>query len=147
LALVIMLVASEKAQAQFMGYGGGYFNPAFGFGYPAFGYGYPGLGYGYPFWGYASYSPYPYYNPGYTLPALGGGYPALGYGYAYPGTNLGMGYLGLYGSGFYNPLFGVGLTPLGTESYLYETQFLGRVPRAPARYPGPAPGPPGPLAR
>src|SRR5262245_37095404 len=128
LSLIIVLVPSEKAGAQVVGYGWGYINPAFGYGYPAFGYGYPafgygypGVGYAYPFWGFSSAPPSPYFNPGYTLPALGAGYPASGYGYAYPGTNLGMGYLGLYGSGFYNPLFGAGLTPLGVQSYMYET--------------------------
>jgi hypothetical protein len=147
LAVVIALSFSGKAQAQFPAYGMGYGFPGMGYGFPGMGYGFPGMGFGYggwggwyPGWGF-SYTPYPYYEPGYTLPALGAGYPGLGYGYAFPGTGLGMGYLNLYGSGYYSPLFGVGLTPLGTQSYLFETQLLGRTPRVSRGYYGSAPRP------
>ena len=34
------------------------------------------------------------------------------------------------GVGYVNPMFGVGLTPLGNYSFMMETRLLGRVPRA-----------------
>jgi hypothetical protein len=41
------------------------------------------------------------------------------------------------GVGYWNPMFGVGLTPLGNYSYMMETQLFGRgVPRVPTRYYG-----------
>ncbi len=89
------------------GYGGFYGYP--GIGYGGFGYGYPmaavpygyGYGYGYPAYAYGGYPGFQYY----------------GFGYGNPG---------FYTPGLANPLFGVGMTPLGVQSYLYETQILGR---------------------
>jgi hypothetical protein len=49
----------------------------------------------------------------------GYGYPAVGYGYGY-------GYPGFYGGGYMPPMYGIGLTPLGTQSYMMETQLFGR---------------------
>jgi hypothetical protein len=121
-----------------MGYGyGGY-----GYGYPGVGYGaygYPGLGYGfgYPALGYGGYG-YGYGYPGLGYGGYGYGYPGLGYGFGgygfgYGGYAYGAGYGGLtpYTSGFtapgtYNPLFGLGLTPLGVQSALAERYVLGR---------------------
>ena len=61
----------------------------------------------------------------------GYGYPAW-YGYGYPGFRyygFGYGNPGFYTPGLMNPLFGVGMTPLGAQSYMYETQVLGRRSR------------------
>ncbi len=143
LALAIVLMPSEKADAQMMGFGGGYGYPGMmGYGYPGMmGYGYPGMmGYGYPgMMGYG-YRPFGYgvYNSGYLNPGFGYGYPGFGYGYGYGGMGFAPGYAGYWGTGYRNPLFGVGLTPLGTQSYLMETRLLGRVPRASSRYYGSA---------
>ncbi len=72
--------------------------PGFGWG----GYGYPGMGYG---WG-------------------GYGYPGMGYAYGYPGVN----YAGpLIASPYANSLFGVGLSPLGVNSYFSEANLMGRA--------------------
>jgi hypothetical protein len=93
-----------------MGFGA----PGFGYGYgvPGFGFGFPGFGYGYGFAG------------GFGLGGLGLGF----------GTPIGFGYPGVGGFGFApianpwaNPLFGVGLTPLGTASYTIESNQLGRA--------------------
>jgi hypothetical protein len=115
LALAVLLVSSQSAKAQFPGYGGW----GMGYGYPAWGYG--GMAYGYPAWGYGGPYGYPY---------MGYGYPMYGfaYGYSYPRPGLGIGYgnLGFYPPGLMNPLFGVGMTPLGVQSYMYETRVLGR---------------------
>ncbi len=127
LALAILLVSSKTARAQFPGYGGmgmAYGYPGWGYGgfygYPAmrFGYGYGAMGYGFPGMGFGYYGGY--------------GYPAYGYGYGYPGfgySGFGYGNPGFYSPGLFNPLFGVGLTPLGVQSYMYETQVLGRRSR------------------
>ena len=123
LALAILGTASAPAQAQFPAYGGGGFGVAYpGWGYDGF-YGYPGMGYGYGMMGYG-------------YPAMGGGfYGGYGYpGFAYGGPGFeyygfGYGNPGFYTPGLMNPLFGVGMTPLGVESYLYETQVLGRRSR------------------
>ena len=107
LALVAVLavgLGASSASAQY------YNPPGFGFGNP------PGIGYGYPGMGYGGY---------------GYGYPGLGFGYG--GFAYGAGYGGLtpYTSGFtapgtYNPLFGLGLTPLGVQSAMAERYVLGR---------------------
>ncbi|MHB1556749.1 MAG: hypothetical protein ACYC61_04620 [Isosphaeraceae bacterium] len=159
LALFLILMPTEDAGAQFMGYGYGY--PGWGYGgwgggYPGWGYG--GFGYGYPVVGFAGGAAYTY--PGLAFPVVTG-YQAYGmggyggWGWGYPGYGYGgmgyggMGYgaygymsggIGMSGVGFWNPMFGVGLTPLGTQSYLYETRMLGRVPRVPTQYGGGAYG-------
>src|SRR5258708_4988758 len=115
LALLAAGVQSVKAQY-------------FGSGYPGYGYGsgYPGYGYG----GYGGYgvAGYPY-----MLGAYGYGsglYPGYTYGYTafngvIPGYNMGMPY-GWTGPGSWNPLFGVGTTPLAVESALTERYMIGR---------------------
>jgi hypothetical protein len=145
LALVLALMPTGKAEAQYMGFGG-------------YGYGYPGWGWGYPGWGWGGYGypsiAYNYGYPGYGLGnipisgnfIMGGpgiGYGGMGYGYAgmgygYGGYGYAPGGIGMSGVGYWNPMFGVGLTPLGTSSYMMETQVLGRVPRSSIRYGGTA---------
>jgi hypothetical protein len=125
LAVAIVLVAAQWANAQFPAYGGmgmGFGYPGWGYGgfygYPFMGYGYGGIGYGYPMYGFGY---------GYSYPRYGFGYP--GFGYGYPGFQyygFGYGNPGFYTPGLANPLFGVGMSPLGAQSYLYETQVLGR---------------------
>ncbi len=125
LALAIVLFSSVTASAQFPAYGGGGIAvgyPGWGYGgfcgYPAVGYGYGGL-YGYPAMGYG----------GIGFAGAGYGYGYGGFGYGYPGFQyygFGYGNPGFYTPGLLNPLFGVGMTPLGAQSYLYETQVLGR---------------------
>jgi hypothetical protein len=144
LAVAMVLMPTGKAEAQYMGFGG------FGYGYPGWGYG----GWGYPGWGWGGYGypsiaynyGYPGYGfgnipvsgnfvmgaPGYGYGGLGYGYGGLGYGYG--GFGYAPGGIGMSGVGYWNPMFGVGLTPLGTQSYMMETQLLGRVPRTSARY-------------
>jgi hypothetical protein len=96
-----------------LGYGGMGYG---GMGYGGMGYGYGGMGYGYPMMGYG-------YGMGYG--GMGYGFGGMGYGYGFPG--YGMGYGNPYAlSGLFNPLFGVGMTPLGLQSYLYERNVLGR---------------------
>ncbi len=144
LALFLVLIPAEKAGAQFMGYGYGYPGYGYGYGGPGMGYGgggWGGYGYGYPAMGYGGMG-----GGGYGYPAFGGAVvPAYGgYGMGYPGyTYGGLGYggfgyvpgnIGLSGVGFWNPMFGVGLTPLGTQSFMTETRLLGRVPRVSNRY-------------
>jgi hypothetical protein len=127
--LTILLMTAGKACAQLPGYGWGGGYPGVGFGYPGVGYGYTGVGYSYPAFGYG-------------YPAFGYGYPAFGYGLgsglAYPGPVWSVGYPFPYNPAYGNPLFGVGLSPLGVQSYLFETRLLGRVPRASASYYGAA---------
>jgi hypothetical protein len=135
LALAILLVPARPARAQFPAYGGG----GMGFAYPAWGYGgfsgypamgYDGMGYGYGGMGYG------YGGMGYGYPGMGGGFYG-GYGfpaYAYAGSGFqyygfGYGNPGFYTPGLMNPLFGIGMTPLGAQSYMYETQVLGRRSR------------------
>jgi hypothetical protein len=155
LALAILLVSSQTANAQFPAYGGG----GMVAGYPGFGFGmgYPGMGYGYPIGGYGigpygmdgfggmGYGGVGYGGMGYGGMGYGGmGYGGMGYGgMGYGGMGYGMGYGGFgyggYGYGYpniyaqtsplYNPLFGVGLTPLGAQSYMVETQLFGRRSR------------------
>jgi len=126
LALTILLVSSGTASAQFPAYGGG----GMAVGYPGWGYG--GF-YGYPAMGYGGFYGYPGMGYGYG----GIGYGGMGYGYGgiaygYPGFQyygFGYGNPGFYTPGLMNPLFGVGMTPLGVQSYMYETQVLGRRSR------------------
>jgi len=135
LALAILLVSSATASAQFPAYGGGGMAvgyPFFGYGYgsPGMGYGYGGPGYGYPIGGYGI-GPYGMGGSGYGGMGYGMGYG--GFGYGYPGYSYGYGYgsPNIYArtSPLYNPLFGVGLTPLGAQSYMLETQLFGRRSR------------------
>ena len=159
LAMAILLVSSQSAHAQFPAYGGGGIAvgyPFFGYGYglPGMGYGYGELGYGYPIGGYGIG---PYGMGGYGGIGYGMGYGGMGYGMGYGGMGYGgmgyggMGYGGMgYGMGYggfgyggygfypniyaqtsplYNPLFGIGLTPLGAQSYMLETQLFGRRSR------------------
>jgi hypothetical protein len=143
LAFALVQVPIEKAHAQYMGMGYGY--P--GWGYGGWGYG----GWGYPGWGWGGYGypsiAYNYGYPGYgfgNIPVSGNfvmgapGYGYGGFGYGYGGFGYAPGGIGMSGVGYWNPMFGVGLTPLGTSSYMMETQVLGRVPRSSIRYGGTA---------
>jgi hypothetical protein len=125
LALVFHALPATEARAQFYGYPG--MGGGMGYGYPGlgggFGYGYPGLGggmgYGYPGMGVGF---------GYGYPGMGGGF---GYAGGYYGGGFGYGASPIYGygnpgPGVYNPMFGVGLTPLGVNSALSERYVLGR---------------------
>jgi hypothetical protein len=140
-ALALILMPAGKAHAQFMGYGG------YGFGYPGWGYGgwgwggygYPGgyYNYGYPFYGMGNFPVYGNFNMGYAGFGYGGygGYGGFGgYGLGYGGYMPGG--IGVSGVGYFNPMFGVGLTPLGTQSFFVESKLFGRVPRASGRYYG-----------
>lgn len=108
LILALLAVRTPTARAQVVGYGGiAYPGPGFGFAYP--GHGFPGYIAGIPPYGY-----------GYAV-----GYPAVDYlGVGYPGY-VGVPY-GPFGPGYANPLFGLGLTPLGVQSALGERYLLGR---------------------
>ncbi len=148
LIVVALVFGPEAARAQFPGYGWGYGFPGYGyaaypgpygFGMSGFGSG-MGYGFGMPGFGYGIG-----YGYGFGMPGFGYG---MGYGYGMPGYGLGVGYgngvpgLGIYygspafgvvGSGspivnspYLNPLFGVGMTPLGLQSYLTESNLLGR---------------------
>ena len=157
LAMAIVLLPTGKASAQFMGYGGyGYGYPGWGYGGWGWGwggYGYPGMAYNYGYPGYGLgnipvYGNYVMAAPGYGMGYGGYGMGYGGYGMGYGGYGMGyggygMGYggfgympggIGMSGIGYWNPMFGVGLTPLGTQSYMYETRVLGRTPRTSARY-------------
>ena len=141
LALVSFAFTPRTCQAQFFGYGG-YGYPGFYGGYGGYGgYGmYGGYGgYGYPMMGGMGYGGFGYpmmggmgYGYGYPMMGYGYGYPMMGgygYGYGYP---FGAGYPGFSYTGallsnpYTNPLFGVGLTPLGVNSYFTEMNLLGR---------------------
>jgi hypothetical protein len=119
--IVLTLIATPRAaQAQFPGYdwpygGMGYPFPSFGYGMygSPYGFGFPGVGYGYGALGFG-------------YPGLGIGYPAFGYGGP------------LFANPYANPLFGVGLTPLGLQSYNTELNFMGRGRASPIP-PGGAP--------
>jgi hypothetical protein len=138
LAVATVLCWAGMARAQFPAYGGG----GMAFGYPGWGYGgfygYPGIGYGYgygaiglgyPGWGYGG---------SYAFPGIGSGYAGWGYGYPFSAAGyfggfgypmdygFGYGNPGFFTPGLFNPLFGVGLTPLGAQSYMIETQLFGR---------------------
>jgi hypothetical protein len=127
------LVPPATARAQFPGYGwgdgfAGYGFPGFGYGAYAgpYGLGMPGYGYGFGMPGYGFGLGYGFGVPGYGY-ALGGyGVPGIGIYYGYPA-------FGVEGSGsaivnhpYLNPLFGVGMTPLGLQSYVTESNLLGR---------------------
>ena len=139
LASTILLISAGKAGAQYPGYGWGGGYPGVAYGYPGVGFGSPGMGYGFPGVGFGSPGMgYGFPGVGYGFPGFGYGYPAFGYGVAaagpaYPGPVYVAGYPGPFTFwGYESPLFGVGLSPLGVQSYLYETRVLGRVPRASA---------------
>jgi hypothetical protein len=142
LALAAVLIALSwgptPARGQMFGYGmpgyggygmggyGGYGYPGFGYGgYAMGGYGYPGFGYGYPGVGYGGF------GYGYGYPAVGYGFGGgLGYPVGLPSPAYGYyggpyGY-GISGPGAFNPLFGMGLTPLGVQSAQAERYLLGR---------------------
>lgn len=135
LALLFLTVPATRSEAQFFGYGG--------YGYPGYGFGYGGFG-----------APGAVYGYGFVPGAVGGfggpfGYGvAPGYGFAVPGANFGS--LGNpYGAplgtgpGDVNPLLGLGLTPLGVQSALTETNWIrGAMPRANPARPAPAPAHP-----
>lgn len=118
LVAVFLIAPTTRARAQFIGYPGyGYGYPGYGYGYPAYGYAYPAYGYGYGLAGAGAGLAYGY--PGYAYAS-----PAFGYRYGY-GAALNPAYPVynpyLYsGYGNFNPLFGVGLTPLGVQSALAE---------------------------
>ncbi|MBV8269501.1 MAG: hypothetical protein JO252_24525 [Planctomycetaceae bacterium] len=123
LALAILALPSTAARAQVIGYG------SFGYGYPGFGYGYgyPGFGYygsyGYPGFGYGGYG----YGSNFALP---------GYGYGYPGYNLGVPQFisPTLGTGYVNPLYGLGLSGLGVQSAPAEQILSGRGDQGLAGY-------------
>ncbi len=147
-ALTLLALLPGVASAQFLGGGFGYGGWGYGgYGYPGFGfggygvspyiYGY-GYGYGYPGYG-MMYGGMGYGGMGYGYAGMGGFYPGYGYGYGY-GTlypNITAGYALGYSPGlpyagpamsspYTNPLFGMGLTPLGVQSYFAESNMLGR---------------------
>ena len=141
LVVVALAVTPHVARAQFPGFGwGGYGYPAYGYGMYGnpYGYGYPGLsygamgfGYGYPAMGYGmgmGYGGmgmgYGGMGMGYGGMGMGYGYPAMGYAYGYPGVS----YAGpMIASPYANSLFGVGLSPLGVNSYFTEANQMGRA--------------------
>jgi hypothetical protein len=112
LPLLFLCGPTTRAQAQFFG----------GYGFPGYGY---GMGMGFPGYGYGM---------GYGL-GYGFGYPPYSEGYLFNGAGVTMavpgpfgvypGY-GSYGYGASNPLFGLGLTPLGVNSAIAERYILGR---------------------
>jgi hypothetical protein len=124
LLVALMVLPVATARAQYFGYGG------FSYGYPGYGYGYPGIGYGYGFPGVGYGYGYPGVGYGYGLPGV-----SFGYGYGYPGVGYGYaGYAYAYpgfrpyitagtGPGAFNPLFGLGLSPLGVQSALTEASM------------------------
>ncbi|MDR3637050.1 MAG: hypothetical protein P4L84_24820 [Isosphaeraceae bacterium] len=125
--LVLSGVPSRTARAQMYGFGPGGYGVAGAY-YGGFGHGYPAVVFG---------SPYPRYGFGYGYGGYGYSYPGYGYSYGYPGMGYsGMGYgygnfpyvptLTTSGAPYVNPLFGVGLSPLGVNSALSERYMLGR---------------------
>jgi hypothetical protein len=148
LALVILLMPSRRADAQMVGFAAaagpssiGYANgyPMVNYPFTSFGSPYGGMGYGmgyggmgYPGMGYGGMG----YGMGYPGMGYGGmGYGGVGYsGMGYGGMGYGAGYAGFYGTGWNNPMFGVGLTPLGTQSYMTETRLFNRTPRVTRYY-------------
>jgi hypothetical protein len=100
--VVLLAVLTPTSKAQIIGY------PGLGYGYPGYGYGF--MGFGYPGYGYGFF----------------GGFPAYGFdaGFGYPSYAY-VPY-GPFGPGSTNPLFGLGLTPLGVQSALGERYLLGR---------------------
>ncbi len=127
--IAALVFTAGTARAQFPGYGSGFGMPGYG----------SGMGYGYGMPGYGSGMGYGYGMPYYGYGGMGDGYgmPGFGYGmggYGFPGTGIyygypafaGLGYGGLATSPYMNPYFGLGLTPLGVQSYLTESNLLGR---------------------
>jgi len=116
LFVILCTVPAVPASAQwgFGGWGGGWGYPGWGWGYGGImgmPNGYPGGGMAY---GYAN-SPGPF-GPPYLA----------GYGfYGLPVAGLPIGFPG-YGLVAPNPMFGLGLTPLGAQSGLAEAYLLGR---------------------
>ncbi len=129
-------VGGQGHSAQFPVYGGGGMAVGyggFGYGYPMIGYGYGMGGYGYGLGGYGmgGYGMGGYgmgYGLGYGMGYGMGGYGMGGYGFGYPGVGYGYGYgyPGFYGGGYMPPMYGIGLTPLGAQSYMIDTQLFGR---------------------
>lgn len=127
LVAVFAVGSGSPARAQWFGggygYMGGYSPYAFGYGYPAY-----GFGYGYPAYGFGYGAPYGY--------SAGSGYGFTGYGMAGPSFIYNTAGIGPYGYGafgygfgpspFSNPLFGLGLSPLGVQSAVGERYYLGR---------------------
>ena len=138
LALALTFLSVGQAHAQFgMGYGGsgmGYGGMGFGgMGYGGMGYGgNGGMGYG----GYGGYGGMGY--GGFGNGAFGGmgngGFNGYGYGgFGYYG--LGAGYLPPgYSAGYVNPMFGVGLSPLGVQSALGDRTLRGNFAPGTASY-------------
>ena len=131
LALVLTFLSATQARAQYgMGYGG--YGAYGGMGYGGYGMGYGGMGYG----GYGGYGGMGYGGIGY------GGYGGIGNGgfngYGYGGLGyygLGAGYLPPgYSAGYINPLFGVGLSPLGVQSALGDRALRGNLAPGTASY-------------
>jgi hypothetical protein len=95
-----------------------------------------GLGYG------TGLAPADYYGYGYnSVPPLGLGYSGVSYGY-FGNPYIGVGAPLISGVGDTNPLFGLGLTPLGVQSALAEGALINAsrtrtyvVPGAPAANP------------
>ena len=131
LALAFVALPASTVHAQFVGGGFPGMGGGFGGGFPGmgggFGGGFPGMGGGF----------------GYGYPGMGGGFGyggfGMGGGFGYGGLGMGGGFgyggLGNYGPiygyggpgpGVFNPLFGVGLTPLGVNSALTERVMFGR---------------------
>lgn len=122
LAFLVLMVPATPSQAQLYGYGGYGYGA---YGYPGYGYGYgvPGFGYGYGVPGYVvGYPPVGYYGYG-GVPGLGLGYSGISYGY-FGNPYIGIGPPLVSGVGDTNPLFGVGLTPLGVQSALGEGALI-----------------------
>ena len=144
---ICFLAAAPNAHAQSWSVGVGIGGPGY-YDYPAYDYGLPPVctyGY-YDYYPYAC-APYGYYGADWFFGGLfigagpwysgwygrpwgwGWGHPWGGWGWGshrYYGGGYGYGYPGLYGGGYMPPLYGVGLTPLGTQSYMIETQLFGR---------------------
>lgn len=129
LALLLLTVPATRSQAQYFGYGG--------YGYPGYGYGFPGAFYGYGFapGGFGGFGgPFGYgIGPGYGFAT-----PGVSYGY-YGSPYVGVGAPLISGAGDTNPLLGLGLTPLGVQSALTETNWIrGTLPRNAAKPAAPA---------
>jgi len=126
-SVATLALASGEASAQYPGYGLGYESQDIYFGGPVSSYGNGLTGFDYGMSGFA----YPGMGSGFDYGMSGFGYgvsdfayPGLSYGY---GVGPAFGYDGTatalpYG----NPLFGVGATSLGGESFLTEPNRVGR---------------------
>jgi hypothetical protein len=120
--IAALVFTAGTARAQFPGYGWGYGWPAYGYGYGMpYGYG-MGYGYGWPAYGYG----YGYGMPFYGYGMGGYGPPGLGSYYGYPAFGVFGSGNSIFNSPALNSLFGVGMTPLGLNSYLVESNLLGR---------------------